>query len=145
MPRRVDMMAREGAAAGEPDQVGAESELAFEPVGFVIEWMAVRISLLDWAWLALQVRGLGQEALVQVMGPWFLEWFDVEAENQPTEEALQGVVRFISDPDPTAEGCQLKIDLEPAPALSLEDLPFALANAGTDLPALRHGPLQPTA
>lgn len=130
MPCRVDMIAREGAAAGEPVQVDAESELAFEPVGFAIEQMAVRISPFGWDWLALEVRGLSQEALVQVMGPWFLEWFDVEDENPPTEDALQGVVHFISDPEPTAEGFQLKIDLGSAPAPSLEDLLFALADAG---------------
>ncbi|AZC24178.1 hypothetical protein [Pseudomonas sessilinigenes] len=130
MPCRVDMIAQEGAAAGEPVQVDAESELAFEPVGFAIEQMAVRISPFGWDWLALEVRGLGQEALVQVMGRWFLEWFDVEDENPPTEDALQGVVHFISDPEPTAEGFQVKIDLGSAPAPAVEDLLFALADGG---------------
>lgn len=129
-PCRVDVIAVEGASAGEPVQVDSETELGFEPVRFAIEQMAVVISPFGWDWLPLEVRGLSLEQASEVIRTWFFEWFDGEDENPPTEEGLQGVLHFVSDPEATEEGYRLKIDLGSAPEQALEALLFALADAG---------------
>ncbi|PUA41712.1 hypothetical protein C5U62_30815 [Pseudomonas protegens] len=129
-PCRVDVIAGEGASAGEPVQVDSESELAFEPVRFAIEQMAVGISPFGWDWLPLEVRGLSLEQACEVIRTWFFEWFDGEDQNPSTEEGLQGVVHFVSDPEATEEGYRFKVDLGSVPAEALEELLFALADAG---------------
>ena len=127
-PCRVDVIAAE---SGEPVQVDAEAELGFEPVRFAIEQMAVGISPFGWDWLPLEVRGLSLEQACEAVRGWFFEWFDGEDENSPTEEGLQGVVHFVSDPEATEEGdYRFKIDLGSAPAEAVEGLLFALADAG---------------
>ncbi|WP_242489766.1 hypothetical protein [Pseudomonas sp. TH07] len=114
-PCRVDAIAAEGVSAGQLVQVDSETELAFEPVRFELGQTAVVISPFGWDWLPLQVRGLSGEVASQVVRAWFLEWFDGEDENSPTEEGLQGVVHFVSDPEATEEGYRVKIDLGSAP------------------------------
>ncbi|MFJ2454997.1 hypothetical protein ACIOWK_25245 [Pseudomonas protegens] len=126
-PCRVDVIAAE---SGEPVQVDSETELGFEPVRFAIEQMAVVISPFGWDWLPLEVRGLSLEQASEVIRAWFFEWFDGEDENPPTEEGLQGVLHFVSDPEATEEGYRVKIDLGSAPEEALEALLFALADAG---------------
>ncbi|MGC5703175.1 hypothetical protein J4P02_23555 [Pseudomonas sp. NFXW11] len=129
-PCRVDVIAGQGAAAGEALQVDSESELGFEPVRFAIEQMAVAISPFGWDWLPLEVRGLSLEQACEVIRGWFFEWFDGEDENPPTAEGLQGVVHFVSDPEATEEGYRVKIDLGSVPGEAVEGLLFALADAG---------------
>ncbi|MCK9800300.1 hypothetical protein M1B34_22050 [Pseudomonas sp. MAFF 302030] len=129
-PCRVDVIAAEGESAGQPVQVDSESELAFEPIRFELGQTAVVISPFGWDWLPLDVRGLSLEAASQVLRTWFFEWFDGEDENPPTEEGLQGVVHFVSDPEPTGEGYKVKIDLGSAPGVAVESLLFALADTG---------------
>lgn len=129
-PCRVDVIAGEGASACEPVQVDSESELAFEPVRFAIEQMAVGISPFGWDWLPLEVRGVSLEQACEVIRTWFFEWFDGEDQNPSTEEGLQGVVHFVSDPEATEEGYRFKVDLGSVPAEALEELLFALADAG---------------
>ena len=111
-------------------QVDSETELGFEPVRFAIEQMAVVISPFGWDWLPLEVRGLSLEQASEVIRAWFFEWFDGEDENSLTEEGLQGVLHFVSDPEVTEEGYRVKIDLGSAPEEALEALLFALADAG---------------
>ena len=126
----MDVIAAEGASTGEPVQVDSETELGFEPVRFAIEQMAVVISPFGWDWLPLEVRGLSLEQASEVIRAWFFEWFDGEDENSLTEEGLQGVLHFVSDPEVTEEGYRVKIDLGSAPEEALEALLFALADAG---------------
>lgn len=129
-PCRVDLIAAEGVSAGQLVQVDSETELAFEPVRFELGQTAVVISPFGWDWLPLQVRGLSGEVASQVVRAWFFEWFDGEDENSPTEEGLQGVVHFVSDPEATEEGYRVKIDLGSAPGEAVEGLLFELSDAG---------------
>ena len=131
LPCRADVIAAAGENAGESIQVNSQSQLDFAPIHFSIADTAVALSPFIWDWLPLEVSGLPQDQATQVLTDWFNQWFDGEDENPVNEAGLQEVIHFMSDPEPTADGFKLTIDLGSAPSEAVEDLLFALSDAGS--------------
>lgn len=130
LPCRADIIFKEGPSAGQSIRVDSESHLKFEPISFALGTTSVALSPFVWDWLPVEVCGLSQEATSSVLKSWFLEWFDTEDQNDPTEEGLYGVVHFMSEPEPTVEGWSVTVDLGSSPERALEDLLFRMSDAG---------------
>jgi hypothetical protein len=130
LPCRADIILKEGDSAGQSIQVDSESQLKFEPISFELGTTSVVLSPFVWDWVPFEVCGLGQEATLSVLRSWFLEWFDTEDQNDPTEEGLYGVVHFMSEPESTVEGWRVTIDLGSSPERALEALFFRLSDVG---------------
>ena len=130
LPCRADVITAAGENAGESIQVDSQSQLDFAPIHFSIAETAVELAPFIWDWLSLEVSGLAQDQAAQVLIDWFNQWFDGEDENPVNDAGLQEVIHFMSDPEATADGFKLTIDLGSAPSEAVEDLLFALSDAG---------------
>ncbi|MGW8421037.1 hypothetical protein [Comamonas sp. HJ-2] len=129
LPCRVDSIPV-SKDSPEPVQVDSQTRLDFEPVHFRIGDSAVELQPFVWDWLSLEVQGLAEEKASKALIDWFNDWFDGDDENEPDEAGLQQVVHFMSDPQVLAGGVKATIDLGSAPVEALEDLLFALSDAG---------------
>lgn len=129
LPCRVDVIPVSEDSA-EPVQVDSQTRLDFEPIHFRIGDSAVELQPFVWDWLSLEVQGLTEEKASKALIDWFNDWFDGDDENEPDEAGLQQVVHFMSDPQVLAGGVKATIDLGSAPVEALEDLLFALSDAG---------------
>lgn len=130
LPCRADVIPKEGPSAGQSTRVDAETQLKFEPVSFDVGRTSVVLSPFAWDWAPLEVQGLSRQAASSVIQSWFLAWFDTEDENDSSEDGLYGVVHFVSEPEPTAEGLRVMVDLGSSPVSTLEDLLFRMSDAG---------------
>lgn len=131
LPCRADVI-RMSEDTTETVQVDSQTRLKFEPVHFHLADCAMELHPLVWDWLSLEVQGLPQEQAAQALADWFMDWFDGDDANEPDEAGLQQVVHFMSDPQVLAEGVGATIDLGSAPVEAVEDLLFALSDAGAD-------------
>jgi len=130
LPCRADIIPTVGPSAGQSVQVHSGSQLQFEPLAFRLGETSVSVHPFVWDWAAVEVGGLGEEAATTAFKSWFLEWFDIEDQNDQTEDALFGVVHFMSDPAQTTQGWVVTVDLGSSPARALEDLLFRMSDAG---------------
>ena len=130
LPCRADLIPIEGSNAGQAIQVDSETRLTFDVVTFASGAGEVVLSPFVWDWTPLEVLGLDQEYVSNVFQSWFLKWFDTEDENAPTEEGLFGVVHFMSELEPTAEGWKVTVDLGSSPVSAVEDFLFRMVDAG---------------
>lgn len=130
LPCRADVIPREGASAGQPIQVDSKTQLQFEPIAFDLGTTSVAVSPFVWDWAPFEVCGLSEEAAASALRSWFLAWFDLEDENAPSDEGLYGVVHFMSDLAPAADGWKVTLDLGSASVDALEDLLFRMSDAG---------------
>lgn len=131
LPCRADVI-RMSEDTTETVQVDSQTRLKFEPVHFHLADRAMELHPFVWDWLSLEVQGLPHEQAAQALADWFMDWFDGDDANEPDEAGLQQVVHFMSDPQVLAEGVGATIDLGSAPVEALEDLLFALSDAGAD-------------
>ncbi len=132
LPHRFDVL----DAAGDSRMVDAERQLKFDSFTFDIDTMSVSVAPFTWDWLAIGIDGdpvVASNACAQ----WFLRWFDAEDAQAPAADGLRGVVHFMGDPAATASGIDLRIDLGSAPDEAVDDLLFALAEAGIAAVRLR--------
>ncbi|MGK5014175.1 hypothetical protein [Janthinobacterium sp. HLS12-2] len=130
LPCRVDVIPMEGITAGQTIRVDSETRLKFEAVTFASGAGEVVLSPFVWDWTPLEVLGLSQEAVSNVIQPWFLKWFDTDDENVPTEDGLFGVVHFMSELERTKEGWRVTVDLGSSPVNAVEDFLFRMLDAG---------------
>jgi len=130
LPCRADIIAASGPSAGQPIRVDSETQLRFEPVSFHVGETPVSFYPFVWDWAAVEVGGLNEETIAQAFKAWFLEWFDTEDQNDPTEDGLFGVVHFMSDPARTTQGWVVTIDLGSLPEEALEDLLRRMSDVG---------------
>lgn len=129
LPCRADVI-RVSEDTTEAVQVDSQTRLRFEPIHFHLGDTAVQLQPFVWDWLSLEVQGLAEEKASKALIDWFNDWFDGDDENEPDEAGLQQVVHFMSDPQVLAGGVKATIDLGSAPVEALEDLLFALSDAG---------------
>ena len=129
LPCRADVI-RMSKDTTETVQVDSQTRLEFEPVHLSLGYCAMELHPFVWDWLSVEVQGLPQEQAAKALTDWFMDWFDGEDENQPDETGLLQVPHFISDPQVLAEAMKVTIDLGSAPVEALEDLLFALSDAG---------------
>lgn len=78
------------------------------------------------------MQGLAEEKASNALIDWFNDWFDGDDENEPDKVGLQQVVHFMSDPQVLAGGVKATMDLGSALVEALENLLFALSDAGAD-------------
>lgn len=130
LPCRADVIP---AAQASTDSVRVDSQtwLQFETVHFKLGESSVELQPFVWDWLSLEIKGLSDTQASTALIAWFLQWFDEEDENESDEAGLQQVVHFMSEPQTRDGGLKLSIDLGSAPAEALEDLLFALSDAGS--------------
>jgi len=129
LPCRADLILKEDKKENQPVMVDSSSQLGFDPISFEIKSTSIVISPFGWDWMALQVLGIKEATASQTLKEWFLYWFDLEDNNEPTSEGLYGVVHFLSDPEPTSDGLRVNIDLGSSPEAAFEDLLFRLSDA----------------
>lgn len=129
LPCRADLIPTEGESANQSVMVDSGSQLRFDPLSFEIESTSVTLSPFGWDWVALEARGIDEQAVSRVLKEWFLHWFDAEDNNEPTPDGLYGVVHFLSDPETTSTGLRVNIDLGSSPPSAFEDLLFRLSDA----------------
>jgi hypothetical protein len=129
LPCRVDAIPVSEDST-EPLQVDSRTRLQFEPIHFKLGATSVQLQPFVWDWLSLRIEGLSDTQASGALIDWFLQWFDEEDENESDEAGLQQVVHFMSDPQIIGAGLKLTIDLGSAPVEALEDLLFALSDAG---------------
>ena len=132
LPHRFDVL----EADGDSRLVVAQRQLKFEPFEFELSGMSVSVAPFTWDWLTLAVEGDAARA-TQVAAEWFLHWFDAEDEQVPGDDGLHGVVHYMGDPKPVDGGVELRIDFGSAPDEVVDDLLFALAEAGMTRASLR--------
>ena len=132
LPHRFDAFHADGVNR----MVDAERQLRFDAFSFPINGMTVSVAPFTWDWLGLEIVG---DPLVAgaACAAWFLRWFDEEDENEPDADGLRGVVHYMGDPRAIEGGIELRIDLGSAPDEALDDLLFALADAGIGAVRLR--------
>lgn len=130
LPCRADVIPFSDAGTSEPVRVDSQTQLNFAPLHFSIADTAVELAPFVWDWLPLEINGLAQDQAARVLIDWFKQWFDGEDENPANETGLQEVIHFMSEPEPTDDGFKLTIDLGSAPSEAVEDLLFALSDAG---------------
>jgi hypothetical protein len=130
LPCRADVIPKEGSSAGQAIRIDSDSQLKFEPIRFNLGATTVHISTFVWDWAPFEVKGLSEEPASKALSSWFLEWFDPDDQNSRTGEGLYGVVHFMSEPERTAGGWKVTVDLGSSPENALEDLLFRLADAG---------------
>lgn len=123
-PVRVDLV-----EAGDSRMVDAKRRLDFEPFSFELSGMQVAVSPFTWDWLAIAIDG-DAAAATRVCADWFMRWFDPEDEREPGDDGLRGMVHCLTDATATATGITLHVDLGSAPDEAVDDLLFALAEAG---------------
>ena len=129
LPSRTDLIPREGEKTNQAVMVDSNSKLGFEPFSFEIQSTTIVISPFGWDWVKLEVRGIDNDTATQTLKEWYLYWFDINDNNEPTSEGLYGVVHFLSDPEITSTGLRVNLDLGSAPTSAFEDLLFRLSDA----------------
>ena len=132
LPHRFDAFHADGVNR----MVDSERQLRFDPFSFPIDGMTVSVAPFTWDWLDLEIAGDPAVAGAACRA-WFLRWFDEQDENEPDADGLRGVVHYMSDPLAVQDGIGLRIDLGSAPDEALDDLLFALADAGIGAVRLR--------
>jgi hypothetical protein len=112
--------------------VDSTSMLDFEPFSFTVEDEHVptfTLSPFVWDSVEMTLGGLDEEATDwSPLTSWFLAWF---ADDEDRKEGdLAHVVHGLSDPEMTADGLRLTIDLGSAPVGAFEDLLAAVHMLG---------------
>lgn len=126
LPCRADFIPKN---ENQPVMVDSKSLLGFDPISFDIKSTSIVISPFGWDWVTVQVLGINKGAVTQILKEWFLHWFDIEDNNQPTSEGLYGVLHFLSEPELLIDGLRVNIDLGSSPVTAFEDLLFRLSDA----------------
>ncbi|WP_395011311.1 hypothetical protein [Undibacterium sp.] len=129
LPCRTDLIPKEGEKINQAVMVDSNSKLGFDPFSFEIQSTTIVISPFGWDWVKLEVEGFENDIATQTLKEWYLYWFDIDDNNEPTSEGLYGVVHFLSDPEITINGLRVILDLGSAPTSAFEDLLFRLSDA----------------
>ena len=130
LPCRADLILTQGAEGGRSITVDSKARLNFARLSFSIANTKISLAPFTWDWMNLRVVGLSLQQSSSVVAKWFMRWFDPEDQNLLDSDGLRGVVHFVSDPEDFGGAIGFKIDLGSAPERALEDLLFALADAG---------------
>lgn len=124
-PLRVDAIGSDGTSL----MVDATSQLRFDEFSFGLNGAAVCVAPFSWDRLAVEVSGAIPHADA-VFQEWFMRWFDDDDERPPGNDGLRGVVHFLSKLQAIDDGVAVQIDLGSCPGEAIDDLLFALAEAG---------------
>jgi hypothetical protein len=130
LPCRLDLIARDGTAAGTPITVSSRPNQTGGSEAARVRDCQVFISDFAWDALSLAAQGVPPSAFDSTCREWFLRWFDMDDSNPASALGLYGVVHFMSDP--VDDGVQIKahFDLGSAPVAALAELIEELASKG---------------
>ena len=131
LPMRIDLMTRSGQEVIDSLEFTTDQMVGFDPIA--VDWAEgyrVRIGPFQWENCPVVVRGVSPETDWRPLIGWFEKWFDEEEWRPPLEEDLQGVVHFLSDPQPGAGTAQLKVDFGTVVTDAFEELLDAIEETG---------------
>jgi hypothetical protein len=123
LPFRPDLVPKAG---GPPIMVDSTLRMQFEPWEYQLGTTGIHLTAFIWDCVALKLSGVAAEANWDPLRHWFLREFDTEDHNPLNSEGFYGVVHFMSDPEPIADGSKITIDLGSAPIECFDSLFEAL-------------------
>jgi len=122
LPLRYDL-AIQGSTGDVKTENADSAALNFrEPV--FANWenrLKIEINSISWDNMLFQFKPTSPETDWEGLRRWFLRWFDTDDEKVPDDSGLCGIVHFISDPEITPEGANIRVDFGSAASLALAE------------------------